>query len=173
VDPIGEVLKALAERGVDVRVLAWKAALPVSASQRFYPQRSRGDFKGSKVKFKLDGVLPIGACHHQKIVVVDEALSFCGGGDFSVDRWDTPAHPDRDPRRCLPTGQPHAPRHEVMMMVEGAPARAMADLARNRWERATGDRPEPLPEPLVDCWPPSVTAEFGAVDLGVVRTDPR
>jgi phosphatidylserine/phosphatidylglycerophosphate/cardiolipin synthase-like enzyme len=172
VDPIGEVLKTLADRGVDVRVLAWKAALPVSASQRFYPQRSRGDFKGSKVKFKLDGVLPIGACHHQKIVVVDEALGFCGGGDFSVDRWDTPAHPDRDPRRCLPTGQPHAPRHEVMMMVEGAPARAMADLARNRWERATGDRPEPLPEPLVDCWPPSVTAEFGAVDLGLVRTDP-
>lgn len=172
VDPIGEVLKTLADRGLDVRVLAWKAALPVSASQRFYPQRSVRDFKGSRVKFRLDGAHPFGACHHQKLVVVDEALAFCGGGDFSVDRWDTPEHPDKEPRRCLPTGRPHAPRHEVMMMVEGAPARGLADLARDRWRRATGDDVEPLPEPLSDCWPPSVKAEFGAVDVGVVRTDP-
>lgn len=172
VDPIAEVLKALAGRGVEVRVLAWKAALPVAASQRFYPQRAVGDFKGSSVDFKLDGVLPFGACHHQKIVVVDEALAFCGGGDFSVDRWDTPEHPDHEPRRCLPTGQPHAPRHEVMMMVEGPPALALADLARDRWRRATSETPKPLSEPLVDCWPPSVAAEFGATGVGVVRTDP-
>ncbi len=172
VDPIGEVLKTLADRGVDVRVLVWKMALPVAASQRFYPQRAVGDFKGSKVKFRLDAVLPLGACHHQKLVIVDEALGFCGGGDFSVDRWDTPEHPDRDSRRCLPTGRPHAPRHEVMMMVEGRPARALADLARDRWNRATGESPEPLTEPLVDCWPPSVQADFGPVEVGVVRTDP-
>lgn len=171
-DPIGEVLKQAADRGVDVRVLAWKAALPVAASQRFYPQRAVHDFKGSRVKFRLDGVLPVGACHHQKLVVVDEALGFCGGGDFSVDRWDTPDHPDQDPRRRLPTGRPHAPRHEVMMMVEGAPARALADLARDRWRRAVGEAPPPLPPPLAGCWPPSVEAEFGPGAVGIMRTDP-
>lgn len=172
-DSIGDLLKAAADRGVEVRVLVWSTALPVAATQGFYPQRAVGAFKGSRVRFKLDGVLPLGACHHQKLVVVDEALGFCGGGDLSVDRWDTPEHPDEEPRRCLPTGRPHAPRHEVMMMVEGAPARALADLCRDRWERATGESPEPLSEPYPDCWPASVTAEFGPVTVGVARTDPR
>jgi phosphatidylserine/phosphatidylglycerophosphate/cardiolipin synthase-like enzyme len=171
-DPIGEVLIEAAERGVDVRVLVWRTAPPVAATQGFYPQRAVGRFKGTKVRFKLDGVLPFGACHHQKVVVVDEALGFCGGGDFSVDRWDTPLHPDRDPRRCLPTGAAHAPRHEVMMMVEGAPARILADLARNRWLRAAGEVPARLTEPLTDCWPESVMAEFERVAVGVARTDP-
>ena len=75
-DPIGEVLIAAAARGVDVRVLVWKTALPVAATQGFYPQRAARRFKGTAVKFKLDGVLPLGACHHQKLVVVDEALGF-------------------------------------------------------------------------------------------------
>lgn len=171
-DPIGEVLKNAANRGVDVRVLVWRTALPVAATQGFYPQKAVGAFKGSRVRFKLDGEHPFGACHHQKVVVVDEALGFCGGGDFSVDRWDTPAHPDTDPRRCLPTGRQHAPRHEVMMMVEGAPARAMADLCRDRWTRATGERVEPLSAPYDDCWPATAKAEFGAVTVGVARTDP-
>ena len=171
-DPIGQVLIDAAARGVDVRVLVWKTALPVAATQGFYPQRAVAGFKGTGVKFKLDGELPLGACHHQKLVVVDEALGFCGGGDFSVDRWDTPDHPDKEARRCLPTGQQHAPRHEVMMMVEGPPARAMADLCRDRWRRATGERPPALSGPYEDCWPATVKAEFGGVDVGVARTDP-
>lgn len=171
-DSIADILSAAAARGVDVRVLVWRTALPVAATQGFYPQRAVGRFKGTGVKFRLDGELPLGACHHQKIVVVDEALGFCGGGDFSVDRWDTPDHPDKDPRRCLPTGQPHAPRHEVMMMVEGAPARAMADLCRDRWKRATKEAVPPLSPPFDDCWPASVRAEFGPVNVGLARTDP-
>lgn len=171
-DAIGDLLIQAAERGVEVRVLVWRTAPPVAATQGFYPQRAAGAFKGTRVRFKLDGVLPFGACHHQKVVVVDEALGFCGGGDFSVDRWDTPRHPDEDPRRRLPTGKPHAPRHEVMMMVEGAPARILADLARNRWLRATGEAPAQLSPPLTDCWPAAVHAEFEGVTVGVARTDP-
>lgn len=171
-DPIGQVLIDAARRGVDVRVLIWKTALPVAATQGFYPQRAVGAFKNTGVKFRLDSRHPFGACHHQKVVVVDEALGFCGGGDFSVDRWDTPEHPDKEPRRCLPTGRPHAPRHEVMMMLEGAPARVLADVCRDRWERGTGERVGPLPGPYADCWPASVQAEFGKVRVGVARTDP-
>jgi phosphatidylserine/phosphatidylglycerophosphate/cardiolipin synthase-like enzyme len=171
-DAIGDLCKAAAARGVEVRVLPWNSAFPISASQRFYPQRAQGKFKGTGVHFVLDDRLPTGACHHQKLVVVDEGLGFCGGGDFAIDRWDTPEHPDKDPRRCLPEGRPHAPRHEVMMMVEGAPARVMADLCRDRWLRATGEAPPPLEPPYDDCWPASVQAEFGAVSVGVARTDP-
>ena len=59
-----------------------------------------------------------------------------------------------------------------MMMLEGAPARALADVCRDRWRRATGEVAAPLAEPYEDCWPASVQAEFGAVRVGVARTDP-
>jgi hypothetical protein len=32
------------------------------------------------VKFVLDGKLPLGASHHQKAIVIDDALAFCDGG---------------------------------------------------------------------------------------------
>lgn len=32
---------------------------------------------------------PAGAAHHQKIVVIDDALAFYGGIDITTDRWDT------------------------------------------------------------------------------------
>ena len=57
----------------------------------------------------LDATVPFGACHHQKVLVVDDRIAFCGGGDISVDRWDTPAHLDDDPRRRMPNGRSTCP----------------------------------------------------------------
>lgn len=169
---IEAVLNRLAARGLDVRVLVWRSALPVAASQNFYPQRAARDFEGSKVRFVMDGVHPFGACHHQKVLVVDDEFAFCGGGDFSVDRWDTPAHRDRDPGRKLPSGFEHAPRHEVMMMVQGAPARALGDLARARWSRVTGETPAPVEAPDPAGWPELVQPAFRDVAVGVARSAP-
>ena len=42
-----------------------------------------------RMHFAVDGARPIGAVHHQKIVVIDDAVAFCGGIDLTVDRWDT------------------------------------------------------------------------------------
>ena len=93
---IAAFLKALAlERPeLDIKLLCWKAALPIAATQNFYPQRAAGDFRGSTIRFVLDGRLPVGASHHQKVVVVDDAVAFCGGCDFGPDRWDTCDHED-------------------------------------------------------------------------------
>src|SRR3546814_14349389 len=57
------------------------------------------------ITFKFDSAHPIGAAHHQKIVVIDDALAFCGGIDMTADRWDTSAHLDDDPRRPRPSGR--------------------------------------------------------------------
>jgi phosphatidylserine/phosphatidylglycerophosphate/cardiolipin synthase-like enzyme len=65
------------------------ALLPLHADRR--------KFAAPRSKFVLDGKLPIGACHHQKMIIVDDALAFCGGGDIGPDRWDTPEHLDDDP----------------------------------------------------------------------------
>jgi len=38
--------------------------MPVAATQHFFPFVDRKVFAGTKVKFVLDGKLPIGTCHH-------------------------------------------------------------------------------------------------------------
>ena len=174
-DEIGNVLKALARQrpDLDIRVLIWKSALPISASQHFFPHRARSWFHGSPVRFRLDASVPYGACHHQKVLVIDDKVAFCGGGDFSVDRWDTPAHLDEDPRRIMPGGGRPAPRHEVMMMVDGEAARALGDLARLRWLRSTGHAVAAPPDGLShDPWPDWLPPDIEDADVAFARTEP-
>jgi phosphatidylserine/phosphatidylglycerophosphate/cardiolipin synthase-like enzyme len=174
-DEVGRILVELAcaRPELDVRLLIWKSALPISASQEFFPHKARAYFKNTPIHFVLDDAVPFGACHHQKVLVVDERLAFCGGGDISVDRWDSPAHLDDDRRRIMPKQEEHVPRHEVMMMVDGAAAKALADLARERWRRATD---EVLPEPEDaggDPWPDHVPAHLRDVEVAIERTEPK
>jgi phosphatidylserine/phosphatidylglycerophosphate/cardiolipin synthase-like enzyme len=174
-DEIGNLLIRLAEANpeLDIRILVWKSALPISASQDFFPHRARKWFKGTPVRFMLDSTIPFGACHHQKVVVIDDKLAFSGGGDISVDRWDTPAHLDEDPRRIMPSGHYHDPRHEVMMMVDGQAAVMLGDMARERWQRAT-DRSVPPPPPTEgDRWPQWLSPDLHGADVAVARTLPK
>jgi phosphatidylserine/phosphatidylglycerophosphate/cardiolipin synthase-like enzyme len=179
-DRIANFLKALASENpkLDVRILCWKSAIPVVATQHWFTFADRKVFAGSRVKFVLDDRLPLGACHHQKILVIDDAIGFCGGGDIGPDRWDTPEHLDDDPRRQKMPRRGHRnhvndfdSRHEVMGLVEGAPAKALGALFRDRWARATD---EVLPEPprTRPAWPAEARAQFRRVEVGLSRTSP-
>ena len=172
-DRFGNFLIALAENpDIDVRILCWKSAMPVAATQHFFPFADRRIFAGTKVKFVLDGKLPVGACHHQKMIVVDDAIAFCGGGDIGPDRWDTPEHLDDNPRRektrrdnkCFDS------RHEVMGLVDGRAAMALGDLFRDRWRRATGETLRECPPIRPPKWPGEVPPAFAEIDVGLSRT---
>ena len=174
-DEMGHFIKRLAASRpeLDVRVLVWQSQIAVSLSQGGYPQRATAEFVGSRVNFRLDGRTPFGACHHQKVLVIDGVLAFCGGGDFSVDRWDTPAHSDGDEGRRMPNGKLHEPRHEVMMMVEGPVAQALAQLFRERWRVAVKELPRAPAEPEEGSpWPDGVAPEFEDIEVGIARTEP-
>ena len=94
-----------------------------------------------QINFKLDGAHPAGASHHQKIVVIDDRLAFCGGIDMTASRWDTREHEDGDERRKRPTtGRRYCPWHDATMAVDGAAARALGDLPARRWHAAGGSR---------------------------------
>jgi phosphatidylserine/phosphatidylglycerophosphate/cardiolipin synthase-like enzyme len=172
-DRIGNFLIALAKTpDLDVRVLCWKSAMPVAATQHFFPSMDRKAFAGTKVKFVLDGKLPIGACHHQKMIIIDDAIAFCGGGDIGPDRWDTPEHLDDDPRRektrrdnkCFDS------RHEVMGLVDGEAAAALGALFRDRWRRATGEDVPACPPVGNPKWPGKIPPAFADIDVGISRT---
>jgi phosphatidylserine/phosphatidylglycerophosphate/cardiolipin synthase-like enzyme len=170
---IGHILRRLVmERPeLDVRLLIWRSPLPIAFSQGFFPQRAQRWFRRKTVNFRLDRARPVGGCHHQKVVVIDDRVAFCGGGDVSVDRWDTPEHLDADPRRFTPYGRPYPPRHEVMTMMDGAAARALGDLARRRWKDGIGEDMTPV-EVEDDPWPADIEPDLTDVTVGIARTEP-
>jgi phospholipase D1/2 len=127
-----------------------------------------------RLHFWKDSTHPVGASHHQKVVVVDNAVAFVGGFDFAQCRWDTSEHRmDHPDRTLLSDGTPCRPFHDVQMVVDGAAAAALGELTRARWEHATGDRPEmALSAMAADPWPPSVAPRFRHIQVAVARTMP-
>ena len=170
---IGHLLRMLVKTRpeLDVRLLIWKSPLLIAASQGFYPHKAQAWFRKRMVEFRLDAPGPIGACHHQKAIIIDDAVAFCGGGDISVDRWDSEQHLDDDPRRCQPSGVFSAPRHETMCVMSGPAAKALGDLARERWFKATWERT--VPETVEgDPWPEGLAVGFRDTPVGIARTEP-
>jgi phosphatidylserine/phosphatidylglycerophosphate/cardiolipin synthase-like enzyme len=172
-DQIGQMLIDLAKSRpeLDIRILIWRSALPIALTQDFFPHRARAWFEATQIKFRLDDETPLAGCHHQKALIIDDRVAFCGGADFGVDRWDTVAHLDEDYRRLDPGQTTHPPRHEVMALVDGPAAKALGDLARERWRRATGETVAP-PAADGDPWPASIVPDLLEARVGVVRTEP-
>lgn len=174
-DEVGHVLLRLARErpDLDIRILIWKSALPIAATQEFFPHRARKWFEGTPITFRLDDHVPFGACHHQKVVVIDDRLAFCGGGDIATDRWDTPGHLEHDQRRIMPDQECHDPRHEVMMMVDGDAARALGDHFRERWRCSPGEGELLPPEDAGgDPWPDHVPPHLIGARVSIARTRP-
>ena len=121
------------------------------------------------IDYRFDASHPVGCSHHQKIVVIDNHLAACGGIDISVDRWDTPAHVDHDPRRVNPNGKPYRPWHDATMLMQGAVAGVLSELGRERWKVATRAELEPI-EPCRQPWPERQSVMFADVDVGIART---
>ncbi|WP_187149140.1 phospholipase D-like domain-containing protein [Phenylobacterium zucineum] len=73
-DQVGQVLLRLsaARPDLDIRLLIWKSALPIAATQQFFPHAARKWFAGTGIRFCLDDQVPFGACHHQKVLVIDD-----------------------------------------------------------------------------------------------------
>ncbi len=123
------------------------------------------------IDFKFDSAHPVGCSHHQKVVVIDDLFAVCGGIDMTSDRWDTPEHLESDLRRHKPYSKKlYGPWHDLSMLVEGDTAGALAELGRDRWERAGGSPLVPCAPQPESAWPEGLTAEFEDVEVGIART---
>jgi uncharacterized membrane protein YdjX (TVP38/TMEM64 family) len=60
----------------------------------------------------------------------------------------------------------------VQAVVDGAAARALGDLCRDRWLRATGQEMRPTEDAGDDPWPQDVTPDLTDIDIAIARTDP-
>jgi phosphatidylserine/phosphatidylglycerophosphate/cardiolipin synthase-like enzyme/uncharacterized membrane protein YdjX (TVP38/TMEM64 family) len=171
---LGDYLHALVNRrrGLQIYVLAWDFAMIYALERELIPLYTYPWRSHRRIKFRLDSNHPLGASHHQKIVVVDDALAFAGGMDLAEARWDTSEHRADEPRRVTSANQPYRAYHDVQLMVDGEAAAALGDLVRERWRRATGRRIRPQPRPAQDLWPANVSPDFQQVSVAIARTEP-
>jgi phosphatidylserine/phosphatidylglycerophosphate/cardiolipin synthase-like enzyme len=127
--------------------------------------------KHARIHTKLDGFHPVAASHHQKIVVIDDCLAFCGGIDMTAERWDNCDHADHAPARRDPAGKPYKPWHDATTALQGPVARALGELCRDRW-RLAGGKPVSAPDGGGDCWPDGLAVDFEDVQVAISRSQP-
>ncbi|HEY2816408.1 MAG TPA: VTT domain-containing protein [Casimicrobiaceae bacterium] len=173
-EPLGDFLNALVaeRRGLRGYVLSWDFAMLYAAEREWLPVYKLDWRTHRRLSFRLDDRHPTGSSHHQKFVVVDDAVAFVSGYDLTRARWDTSGHVADDPRRVDHRGQPYAPFHDVGMAVGGDCARALGELARDRWRRATGRQPRRVAQATVDDVWPAIESDITNIDVAIARTEP-
>ncbi|MBR9863600.1 MAG: phospholipase [Rhodobacteraceae bacterium] len=170
---LGSFIEAIVERSPELNVymLKWNGAV-LAAPGRLAPSVALSMFGSDRIHFALDGHHPFGACHHQKIVVADDALAFCGGIDATEKRWDTSEHLPDDPRRICKDGTRSGPWHDATSAMSGPAAAALAKLSRRRWHRANGETLQSPEDTPPTPWPEGLDVDATDIDVAISRTEP-
>jgi phospholipase D1/2 len=172
---LGDVLRShLEERpSLHVHVLAWDFAMIYAVERGLQPLFRLRFASQPRLHLELDGRHPVGASHHQKLVVIDDRVAFVGGLDLTEHRWDRPDHAPDEPGRRDDDGEAYGPFHDVQVAVQGDAAAAVGDLFRERWTRATGDRLKPPPMGGEPAWPEGLDPDAEDLVVGLARTRPQ
>jgi phospholipase D1/2 len=172
-EKLGDFLNQVVSRrrGLRAYVLDWDFAMIYALEREPLPIFQFGWRTHRRLHFALDAEHPVGASHHQKVVVVDDRVAFVGGFDLARARWDTPKHLPGDERRC-DHGEYYPPFHDVQLMVEGEVAGLLGRLARERWHLATGSAPNLPAKEGGDPWPERVSPDLRDVEVAISRTIP-
>lgn len=122
---------------LEIYLLDWDFAMLYALEREPLPLFKFSWKTHRRVHFHLDDRHPPGASHHQKIVVIDDQVAFCGGFDLGRWRWDGRRHLAEDSRR-RDVGKAYPPFHDIQSLVTGPVAGALGELVRQRWRAATG-----------------------------------
>jgi phosphatidylserine/phosphatidylglycerophosphate/cardiolipin synthase-like enzyme len=171
---LGGFLNFLARRrrSLDIHVLDWDFPM-IYAKDREAPAALRWGWRWKphrRVHVEFDNTHPTGGSHHQKIVVIDDAIAFCGGVDLTCQRWDTSEHAPDEPRRVV-GDQPYPPFHDMMIAVDGEAARMLGHMVRERWHTSTG-KWIPAAQAREDRWPRELEPSIEDVPVAIAVTAP-
>jgi phospholipase D1/2 len=172
---LGKLLRWLLKRRphLELRILLWNHPVTYAVHRELFPRWIFGPRMPKRVEILLDSHLPVGASHHEKLVIIDDDVAYCGGVDLTVRRWDIAAHHPAEPRRKDPARKPYVPQHDVQIVVQGAAAAALAERARTRWQLAGGSPIEPAhgaARGARSAWPQHVKPDFADTPIGIMRT---
>lgn len=101
------------QRNLHMYVLSWDFAIVFVKDREWMPLYKLGwrTHPRPRLSFRLDDKHPLGGSHHQKVVVVDDAVAFVGGIDLTHGRWDTAEHRRDEPNRLDAQGRQSRPNH--------------------------------------------------------------
>jgi phosphatidylserine/phosphatidylglycerophosphate/cardiolipin synthase-like enzyme/uncharacterized membrane protein YdjX (TVP38/TMEM64 family) len=171
---LGKLLRWLLKRRPELRlkILLWNHPVVYAVHRELFPRWIFGPRMPDRVEILLDSHLPAGASHHEKLVIIDDDVAYCGGVDLTVRRWDIAAHHPCEPRRRDNARRPYVPLHDVQIVVQGAAAAALGERARTRWRHASGTTIESRGTALAtsDAWPEHVKPDFTNTTVGIMRT---
>lgn len=171
--PLSRLFLELVEANprLEIRILVWDFSVFYAPGEALPLLLGAPWQDHPRIHLRLDDQHPLRGAHHQKLVCVDDAVAFVGGIDLTIRRWDTREHRADERGRVDPDGCIYAPVHDMQLAVDGAAARAVAQVVRDRWQAATGEAPAPV-EGGGDPWPPGLAADFADVPVAVARTLP-
>ncbi|HZD34583.1 MAG TPA: phospholipase D-like domain-containing protein [Nitrososphaeraceae archaeon] len=139
-----ELIIKKARKGVIIRIIVWQPRLPLSilpgADERGLDGRAKDVEVLNKLAkkygieqnliVKIDNTSPtLSSAHHEKIIVVDNKIGFCGGLDLSRGKWDTSKHAYNDRHR----DQGCEPWHDFHAMIKGPVVWDLAYHFNQRW----------------------------------------
>ena len=89
-DMLGRFIQNLVENrpGLHAFILKWDMAMVKTIAREIVPLLAMRWLTMRRIHFRLDSEHPLDACHHQKMMVIDDGLAFCGGIDMTRDRWE-------------------------------------------------------------------------------------
>ncbi len=158
--------------GLHAYILCWDFSIIYALERTWFSVFRMGWNADRRVHFRHDDQHPAGGAHHQKFVVIDDSVAFCGGIDLTKNRWDTPEHAVGDDRRTDPDGKRYGPFHDIQMAVDGDAAAALGEHFRERWLWATDTKLNPVRGAKIASWPRSVKPDLEDVDVAIARTLP-
>lgn len=172
-EQLRELLVRLVEERpeLEIHILVWGFSVVWGPTTEYTPVLGVGWHERPRIVYRYDSEHPMGASHHQKLVVVDDRVAFVGGIDLTAQRWDTSDHAAENPLRVDRLGRAYRPVHDIAMAVDGPAAAAVAEVARERWLRAFGESP-PAVEADGDPWPATLRPDVRDVEVAIARTLP-
>jgi len=95
---LDKILQKVAERGVSVRIIIWREVKMVGLyNDSEYTKRALQSLSPNIKVIRHGSRFPYLWSHHEKMVIVDQAIGFMGGLDLCYGRMDTKDHPLNDP----------------------------------------------------------------------------
>lgn len=136
------LLQKVAEARPDLQIyiLAWDHSIVFIPEREWWQHYRFQETTPEQIHFVFDALHPAGGSHHQKIVVVDGQIGFCGGLDVCGDRWDTAQHRRKNPLRKNDDGTPYSLFHDVQIGIQGEAVSVLEEIFCSRWNAATGER---------------------------------
>src|SRR2546430_13495303 len=87
-EPLGDFLAALlaSRPHLNAYILSWDFAFLFALEREWLTELRLASRTQRRLNFQLDDRHPVGASHHQKLIVVDDTVGFANGFDLTINR---------------------------------------------------------------------------------------